>query len=220
MDDMRWENLKKSFRELTWYEYLMGVIMIVIAARAMVLGFTTGSAGFSTGAGGSATSFGASVGVDVAVGSAGVVTSPDAVGAALVGVEVALLLVLSLPQPTSAAARARTSSRERSFFMMIPSFRDENAILFRYILTVKNAIKTTVLSGGNPAGNRPIRNRKYDSAWKAEAGPAGSSDPSHRRIRGLDAGGCCRVLCGVICAPIVARANAEVNKDSGFSACF
>ena len=41
---MKLENLKKSFQELKWYEYLMGAIMIVIAARAMVLGFTTGSA--------------------------------------------------------------------------------------------------------------------------------------------------------------------------------
>ena len=37
------ENLKKSFRELKWYEYLMGAIMIFIAARAMVLGFTGGA---------------------------------------------------------------------------------------------------------------------------------------------------------------------------------
>ncbi len=37
-------NMKKSFKELKWYEYVMGIIMIVIAARAMVLGFTTGSA--------------------------------------------------------------------------------------------------------------------------------------------------------------------------------
>ena len=44
MDDMRWNNLKKSFEELTWYEYLMGIVMILIAARAMVLSFTTGSA--------------------------------------------------------------------------------------------------------------------------------------------------------------------------------
>ena len=44
MDYMKLENLKKSFQELKWYEYLMGAIMIVIAARAMVLGFTTGSA--------------------------------------------------------------------------------------------------------------------------------------------------------------------------------
>ena len=41
---MIYENIKKSFRELKWYEYLMGAIMIFIAARAMVIGFTTGSA--------------------------------------------------------------------------------------------------------------------------------------------------------------------------------
>lgn len=41
---MIYENMKKSFRELKWYEYLMGAIMIFIAARAMVMGFTTGSA--------------------------------------------------------------------------------------------------------------------------------------------------------------------------------
>ncbi len=43
MDDMKIENLKKSFRELKWYEWLMGTVMIVIAARAMIQGFTTGS---------------------------------------------------------------------------------------------------------------------------------------------------------------------------------
>ena len=43
MDDLRLENLKKSFKELLWYEYLMGTIMIFIAARAMVLAFETGS---------------------------------------------------------------------------------------------------------------------------------------------------------------------------------
>ena len=37
------ENLRKSFRELKWYEYIMGAVMIVIAARAMILGFTQGS---------------------------------------------------------------------------------------------------------------------------------------------------------------------------------
>ena len=37
------ENLKKSFAELKWYEYIMGIIMIIIAARAMIQGFTTGS---------------------------------------------------------------------------------------------------------------------------------------------------------------------------------
>ena len=34
---MIYENIKKSFRELKWYEYLMGAIMIFIAARAMVI---------------------------------------------------------------------------------------------------------------------------------------------------------------------------------------
>ena len=38
------DNIKKSFQELKWYEYLMGAVMIFIAARAMVLGFATGSA--------------------------------------------------------------------------------------------------------------------------------------------------------------------------------
>lgn len=36
-------NLKKSFKELKWYEYIMGIIMIFIAAKAMVEGFTAGS---------------------------------------------------------------------------------------------------------------------------------------------------------------------------------
>lgn len=38
------DNIKKSFKELKWYEYLMGAVMVFIAARAMVLGFTEGSA--------------------------------------------------------------------------------------------------------------------------------------------------------------------------------
>lgn len=37
------DNIKKSFRELKWYEYLMGAVMIFIAVRAMVLAFTEGS---------------------------------------------------------------------------------------------------------------------------------------------------------------------------------
>ena len=37
------DHLKKSFEELKWYEYLMGLVMIVIAVRAMVIGFTTGA---------------------------------------------------------------------------------------------------------------------------------------------------------------------------------
>ena len=43
MDDMKLDNLKKSFKELKWYEYLMGAIMIAIAAKAMIEGFMTGS---------------------------------------------------------------------------------------------------------------------------------------------------------------------------------
>ncbi|MBR0418172.1 MAG: nicotinamide mononucleotide transporter, partial [Erysipelotrichaceae bacterium] len=43
MDDVKLNNLKKSFKELKWYEYLMGVIMIIIAAKAMAEGFMTGS---------------------------------------------------------------------------------------------------------------------------------------------------------------------------------
>lgn len=38
------DNIKKSFQELKWYEYLMGAVMIFIALRAMVLAFATGSA--------------------------------------------------------------------------------------------------------------------------------------------------------------------------------
>ncbi len=44
MDGLKVENIKKSFRELKWYEYLMGAVMVIIAARAMILGFTEGSA--------------------------------------------------------------------------------------------------------------------------------------------------------------------------------
>ncbi len=44
MDHSAIKNLKKSFQELKWYEYLMGAVMIFIAARAMVIGFTEGSA--------------------------------------------------------------------------------------------------------------------------------------------------------------------------------
>lgn len=38
------DNIKKSFQELKWYEYLMGAVMIFIAARAMFLAFIEGSA--------------------------------------------------------------------------------------------------------------------------------------------------------------------------------
>ena len=44
MNDSKLANLKKSFQELTWYEWLMCAIMILIAAWAMVKGFTSGSA--------------------------------------------------------------------------------------------------------------------------------------------------------------------------------
>lgn len=37
------DGLKKSFQELRWYEYLMGLIMVTIAAQAMVTAFATGS---------------------------------------------------------------------------------------------------------------------------------------------------------------------------------
>ncbi|MCR5324921.1 MAG: nicotinamide riboside transporter PnuC [Lachnospiraceae bacterium] len=40
---MRIKEIRNSFRELKWYEYLMGAVMVFIAARAMVLGFTEGS---------------------------------------------------------------------------------------------------------------------------------------------------------------------------------
>lgn len=33
------DNIKKSFKSLKWYEWLMAAVMIIIAARAMVLGF-------------------------------------------------------------------------------------------------------------------------------------------------------------------------------------
>jgi nicotinamide mononucleotide transporter len=43
MGNLRIENLRKSFRELKWYEYVMGAIMIIIAARAMIMGILQGS---------------------------------------------------------------------------------------------------------------------------------------------------------------------------------
>lgn len=36
-------DIKKSFKELKWYEYLMGAIMVFIAARAMIMAFSTGT---------------------------------------------------------------------------------------------------------------------------------------------------------------------------------
>jgi len=41
MDGLK--NLKRSFAELKWYEYAMIAVMIVIAARAMIIAFTQGS---------------------------------------------------------------------------------------------------------------------------------------------------------------------------------
>ena len=37
------KNIRKSFAELKWYEWLMGAVMILIAARAMVIAFMQGS---------------------------------------------------------------------------------------------------------------------------------------------------------------------------------
>lgn len=37
------KNLKISLLELKWYEYLMGAVMVFIAARAMVISFSSGS---------------------------------------------------------------------------------------------------------------------------------------------------------------------------------
>ena len=43
MDHQMIDDIRKSFAELRWYEYLMGSIMIIIAARAMIQGFMQGS---------------------------------------------------------------------------------------------------------------------------------------------------------------------------------
>ena len=37
------DNIKKSFKELKWYEYIMGAVMVFIAGKAMYEGFTSGS---------------------------------------------------------------------------------------------------------------------------------------------------------------------------------
>ena len=37
------KNIKKSFGELKWYEWMMGAVMILIAARAMIIAFIQGS---------------------------------------------------------------------------------------------------------------------------------------------------------------------------------
>ena len=44
MNIFKLSNLKKSFQELTWYEWLMCAIMVLIAAWAMVQGFMHGAA--------------------------------------------------------------------------------------------------------------------------------------------------------------------------------
>ena len=43
MDGIGIRNIKKSFGELKWYEWLMCAVMVAIAARAMVISFTQGS---------------------------------------------------------------------------------------------------------------------------------------------------------------------------------
>ena len=43
MDHSMMSNMKKSFKELKWYEYVMGIIMVAIAANAMIQGFTLGA---------------------------------------------------------------------------------------------------------------------------------------------------------------------------------
>ena len=44
MNIFKFSNLKKSFQELTWYEWLMCAIMVLIAAWAMLKGFMQGTA--------------------------------------------------------------------------------------------------------------------------------------------------------------------------------
>ena len=43
MNDLKWSNLKKSFQELTWYEWAMCAVMVLIAAWAMVKSFYAGA---------------------------------------------------------------------------------------------------------------------------------------------------------------------------------
>ena len=43
MDGLKRGNLRKSFAELKWYEWLMAAVMVAIAARAMVIGFSEGA---------------------------------------------------------------------------------------------------------------------------------------------------------------------------------
>ncbi len=42
--DLKLENIKKSFQDLAWYEWLMCAVMVLIAGWAMVKGFVSGSA--------------------------------------------------------------------------------------------------------------------------------------------------------------------------------
>ena len=44
MNDLTFSNLKKSFQELTWYEWLMCAVMVLIAAWAMAKSFWQGAA--------------------------------------------------------------------------------------------------------------------------------------------------------------------------------
>ena len=43
MNDLKLSNLKKSFQELTWYEWLMCAVMVLIAAWAMAKSFLLGA---------------------------------------------------------------------------------------------------------------------------------------------------------------------------------
>ena len=47
MDGVIMENLRKSFRQMKWYEWLMAIVMIAIAAWAMISAFMGGSGGGS-----------------------------------------------------------------------------------------------------------------------------------------------------------------------------
>ena len=47
MDGVIMENLRKSFKQMKWYEWLMAVVMIAIAAWAMISAFMGGSGGGS-----------------------------------------------------------------------------------------------------------------------------------------------------------------------------
>lgn len=47
MDGVIMENLRKSFKQMKWYEWLMAIVMIAIAAWAMISAFMGGSGGGS-----------------------------------------------------------------------------------------------------------------------------------------------------------------------------